>query len=192
MEIDHTTVWRWVQHYAPELEERTRPHLKSTNKSWRVDETYVRIKGRWFYLYRLSTRRERRSTSFCRRFVLPLRPRHCWPRRWQSHPQPRVINTDQAKCYPPAIYGSKGEGVLRKHCRHRPVQYLNNILEQDHRAIKKRIRAKQHFRQFGCARRTIQGCEMIHKIRKGQVRWVKKGDVLAQNQFIDRAFGLTL
>ena len=52
LEIDHTTVWRWVQHYAPELEERTRPHLKSTNKSWRVDETYVRIKGRWFYLYR--------------------------------------------------------------------------------------------------------------------------------------------
>src|SRR5438105_7700454 len=48
LEIDHTTVWRWVQHYAPELEERTRPHLKSTNKSWRVDETYVPIKGRWF------------------------------------------------------------------------------------------------------------------------------------------------
>ena len=52
LEIDHTTVWRWVQHYAPELEERTQPHLKATNKSWRVDETYVRIKGRWFYLYR--------------------------------------------------------------------------------------------------------------------------------------------
>ena len=77
-------------------------------------------------------------------------------------------------------------------CRHRPVQYLNNILEQDHRAIKKRIRVKQHFRQFGCARRTIQGYEVIHKIRKGQVRWVKKGDVLAQNQFIGRVFGLTL
>ena len=109
-----------------------------------------------------------------------------------SHPQPRVINTDKAKCYPSAIDESKGEGVLRKRCRHRPVQYLNNILEQDHRAIKKRIRAKQHFRQFGCARRTIQGYEVIHKIRKGQVRWVKKGDVLAQNQFIDRVFGLTL
>ena len=52
LEIDHTTVWRWVQCYAPELEERTRPHLKVTNKSWRVDETYVRVKGRWFYLYR--------------------------------------------------------------------------------------------------------------------------------------------
>jgi hypothetical protein len=48
--IDHTTVWRWVQRYAPELEGRTRPHRKPTNKSWRVDETYVRVKGRWFYL----------------------------------------------------------------------------------------------------------------------------------------------
>ena len=108
-----------------------------------------------------------------------------------SHPQPRVINTDKAKCYPPAIDESKEEGVLRKRCRHRPVQYLNNILEQDHRTIKKRIRAKQHFRQFSCARRTIQGYEAMHKIRKGQVRWVRKGDVRTQNRFIDRVFGLT-
>src|SRR2546430_13445079 len=52
VEIDHTTVWRWVQHYAPELEERTRPHLKSTNKSWRGAGTYGRIKGRRLYPYR--------------------------------------------------------------------------------------------------------------------------------------------
>jgi transposase, IS6 family len=90
----------------------------------------------------------------------------------RSHPQPRVINTDQAKFYPPAIRESKEEGFLRRRCRHRPVQYLNNILEQDHRAIEKRIRAKQHFQEFSCARRTIQGYETVHKIRKGQVRWV--------------------
>jgi hypothetical protein len=106
------------------------------------------------------------------------------------HPQPRVINIDKAKCYPPAIHEFKEEKVLRKRCRHRPVQYLNNILEQDHRAIKKRIRAKQHFRQFSFARRTIQGYETMHKIRKGQVRWVK-GDVRTQNRFIERVFGLT-
>ncbi|MGH9401886.1 MAG: DDE-type integrase/transposase/recombinase, partial [Terriglobia bacterium] len=55
-----------------------------------------------------------------------------------AHPQPRVINTDKAQCYPAAISESKEEGVLRSRCRHRPVQYLNNILEQDHRAIRKR------------------------------------------------------
>jgi transposase-like protein len=52
LEADHTTVWRWVQRYGPELEQRLRRHLKPTNKSWRVDETYVRVKGRWGYLYR--------------------------------------------------------------------------------------------------------------------------------------------
>ncbi len=192
LEVDHTTVWRWVQRYAPELEERTRTHLKPTNKSWRVDETYVRIKGRWSYLYRaidsagatidffLSAVRSADAAKalFAKVLADPF------------HLQPRVINTDKAKCYPPAIQESKEEGVLRRRCRHRPVQYLNNILEQDHRAIKKRIRAKQHFRRFGCARRTIQGYEVMHKIRKGQVRWVKKGDVRAQNQFIDRVFCL--
>jgi transposase, IS6 family len=107
-----------------------------------------------------------------------------------SHPQPRVINTDKAQAYPPAIDESKEEGVLGKRCRHRPVQYLNNILEQDHRAIKKRIRAKQYFREFDCARRTIQGYETMHKIRKGQVRWLRKGDIRLQNRFIDQVFGL--
>jgi transposase, IS6 family len=111
LEVDHTTVWRWVQRYAPELEERTRPHLKATGKSWRVDETYVRVKGRWFYLYR--------------------------------------------------AIGSAGATI-----------------------------DFWHFRQFGSARRTIQGYEAMHRIRKGQVRWVKKGDVRAQHRFIDRAFGL--
>jgi transposase, IS6 family len=161
--------------------------------SWRVDETYVRIKGRWFYLYRAIDSAGATIDFFLSAFRSADAAKALFAKALAdpSHPQPRVINTDKAKCYPPAIYGSKGEGVLRKRCRHRPVQYLNNILEQDHRAIKKRIRAKQHFRQFGCARRTIQGYEVIHKIRKGQVRWVKKGDVLAQNQFIDRAFGLT-
>jgi len=52
LKADHTTVWRWVQRYGPELEQRLRRHLKPTNKSWRVDETYVRVKGRWCYLYR--------------------------------------------------------------------------------------------------------------------------------------------
>ena len=193
LEIDHTTVWRWVQHFAPELEERTRPHLKPTNKSWRVDETYVRVKGRWFYLYRALDSAGATIDFFLSAFRSADAAKALFAKALAdpSHPQPRVINTDKAKCYPPTIDESKEEGVLRKRCRHRPVQYLNNILEQDHRTIKKRIRAKQHFRQFSCARRTIQGYEAMHKIRKGQVRWVRKGDVRTQNRFIDRVFGLT-
>jgi IS6 family transposase len=192
LEVDHTTVWRWVERYAPELEERTRPHLKPTNKSWRVDETYVRVKGRWFYLYR-AIDSSGATIDFLRSAVRSAEAAKALLAKAltdTSHPQPWVINTDKAKCYPFAILESKEEGGLRPRCRHRPVQYLNNILEQDHRAIKKRIRAKQHFREFSCARRTIQGYETMHKIRKGQVRWVAKGDIRVQNRFIDRTFGL--
>jgi transposase-like protein len=86
----------------------------------------------------------------------------------ENHPAPRVINTDKHAAYPPAIVELKTDGVLEEKCTHRPVQYLNNVLEQDHRAIKRRVRASQHFRSFWGAWRTIVGYEAIHMIRKGQ------------------------
>ena len=84
----------------------------------------------------------------------------------------------------------KEQGTLCRRCRHRPVQYLNNILEQDHRAIKRRVKAKQNFREFQAARRTIEGYEVMHMIRKGQARWVSGNDVHKENQFIDKLFDL--
>ena len=182
LNVDHTTVWRWVQDYGPELEQRLRRHLKPTNKSWRVDESYVRVKGRWCYLYRaidsagattdflLSALRDADAAKRLFRKALGDRP----------HPQPRVINTDLGPIYSSAIPDSKKEEKLRARCRHRPVQYLNNILEQDHRAIKRRVNAKQGCREFQAARRTIQGYEAIHMIRKGQARWVSGNDLLRQ------------
>ena len=192
LEIDHTTVWRWVQRYAPDLEERTRPHLKATNKSWRVDETYVRVKGRWCYLYRAID-----SSGATIDFLLSaFRDADAAKRLFRkalshpSDPQPRVINTDLAPIYGSAIPDIKKEGTLRRRCRHRPVQYLNNILEQDHRAIKRRVNAKQGFREFQAAQRTIQGYEAMNMMRKGQVRWVSGPDVRRQIQFINKLFEL--
>jgi transposase-like protein len=101
-----------------------------------------------------------------------------------------VINTDLAPIYGSAIPDLKKEGTLRRRCRHRPVQYLNNILEQDHRAIKRRVNAKQGFREFQSAQRTIQGYEAMHMIRKGQARWVCPKNVRSQVQFITELFGL--
>jgi transposase-like protein len=80
----------------------------------------------------------------------------------QNHPVPRVINTDKHAAYPPATVQLKADGVLEENCTHRPVPYLNNVLEQDHRAIKRRINASQHFRSFWGAWRTIAGYEAIH------------------------------
>ena len=82
----------------------------------------------------------------------------------------------------------KKEGILRRRCRHRPVQYVNNIVEQDQRAIKRRVKAKQGFREFQAARRTIQGYEAIHMIRKGQARRVSGSGVRRQIQFLHRLF----
>ena len=96
-----------------------------------------------------------------------------------------MINTDLAPIYSSATPDSKKEGALRTRCRHRPVQYLNNILEQDHRAIKRRVNAKQVFREFQATRRTIQGEEAIHMILKGQARWVAGDDLLQQIRSID-------
>ena len=97
LEADHTAIWRWVQRYGPELEQRLRRHLKPTNKSWRVDETYIRVKGRWYYLYRAID-----STGATIDFLLSaLRDAAAAQRLFRkalsdpSHPQPRVINTDQ-------------------------------------------------------------------------------------------------
>jgi len=92
-----------------------------------------------------------------------------------NHPHPRVINTEKDTAYPPAIVQLKAEGALVENCRHRPVQYLNNVMEQDHRAIKRRVRASQHFRSFWGAWRTIAGYEAIHVIRKGQACWSAAG-----------------
>jgi transposase-like protein len=86
----------------------------------------------------------------------------------------------------------KKEGMLRRRCKHRPVQYLNNVLEQDHRAIKRRVKAKQGFREFQAAQRTIKGYEALHMIGKGQARWVSGNDVRRQNRFVDQLFGLAV
>jgi IS6 family transposase len=89
-----------------------------------------------------------------------------------------------------AIAAVKAEGTLHRRCRHRPVQYLNNILEQDHRAIKRRVKAKQSFREFRAAQRTIAGYKAMRMIRKGQARWVSGDAVCQQNRFIDQLFDL--
>jgi transposase-like protein len=190
LNVDHVTIWRWVQRYAPELNRRCLPEVRRTNGSWRIDETYLRVAGKWSYLYRavdssgatidflLSSRRDAASAK---RFL---------QKALQAHPRPRVINVDGNPSYPKAIAELKKTGELGRRCRCRPVRYLNNIVEQDHRAIKRRVRASQGFRSFRAAARTIQGLEMVNMIRKGQVRWLAKGDIVGQVAFITGLFEL--
>jgi transposase, IS6 family len=127
LHADHVTVWRWVQRYAPEMERRLRSRLNSTNDSWRVDETYIRVKGKWVYLYRAVD-----STGATIDFLLSARRDTVAAKRFlgkalgqQNHPAPRVINTDKDAAYPPAIVQLKAEGVLEENCGHRHCDQLN-------------------------------------------------------------------
>ena len=191
--VDHVTLWRWVQKYAPELEKRLRKRLKAANDSWRVDETYVRVKGQWRYLYRavdssgatldflLSAKQDAQAAK---RFLAKALGR-------QNHPAPRVIHTDGHGAYPPAVARLKDEGALDENCRHRVGRYLNNLVEQDHRAIKRRVKASQHFRSFWGAWRTLAGYEAVAMIRKGQASGFSSG-VKARplHAFIASMFGV--
>ena len=192
LKVDHSTIARWVVRYAPILNERMRRHLRRPNRSWRVDETYVRVAGKWTYLYRaldsegntidfmLSPCRDRIAAKYF--FQLAL---------WRiGHLRPRVINVDGHPAYPSVIAELKQTGELSKACRCRPSPYMNNIIEQDHRFIKKRIVASQWFRSVQGAVNTIQGYEAMHMIRKGQIRWLQKGDIAGQVRFVNRALGL--
>ena len=96
LNVHHTTVWRWVQYYGPELEQRLRRHLKPTNKSWRVDETCVRVKGRWCYLYRAIDSAGATIDFLLSAFHDADAAKRLFHKALcdRSHPQPRVINTD--------------------------------------------------------------------------------------------------
>jgi IS6 family transposase len=192
IEVDHVTLWRWVQRYAPELEKRLRKRLKPTNDSWRVDETYVRVKGQWRYLYRAVD-----STGATLDFLLSVQQNAEAAKRFlakalgrENHPEPRVIHTDGHGAYPPAIAHFKTDEVLDENCRHRVGRYLNNLVEQDHRAIKRRVKASQHFRSFWAAWRTLAGYEAIHMIRKGQAFGSSsEGGAVPLHAFIASMFG---
>ncbi len=137
--VDHSTIYRWVQYYAAELDKRCRPYLRPTNDSWRVDETYIEVKGKWKYLYRavdslgntldfmLSAKRDARAAGRFFRKVLNA----------EHNQTPRVINVDKNAAYPPAINELKQDQTLLETTELRRVKYLNNMVEQDHRFIKR-------------------------------------------------------
>ena len=139
--IDASCIWRWVQAYGPEIDKRCRPHLKTTNKSYRVDETYIKVKGKDRYLYRAVD-----STGQTIDFLLTAKRDAAGAKRFfrkafqaPGNPSPRVVNVDKNPAYPAAVAALKAEGTLTRRARLRQCKYLNNIVEQDHRTVKKRV-----------------------------------------------------
>ncbi len=190
LSVDHTTVWRWVQAYAPEINKRMRSHPKMTGTSYRIDETYVKVGKQWKYLYRaldkeghtieflLSAKRDIPAVK--RFFKKMMRADH---RRLSFS-----ISVDKHASYPDAFACSREEKVLPKDCRLRRTKYLTNIVEQDHRFVRRRWRAMQCFRSFHTAERTLEGIESLHMMRKGQVKRLDGRDVRGQAKFVESLF----
>ncbi|WP_017152221.1 IS6 family transposase [Bacillus bingmayongensis] len=192
LSIAHTTIMRWVHQYGPELDKRVRRHLKKTNDSWRVDETYIKVKGKWMYLYRavdsegntidfiFSKTRDHKAAK--RFFKKALQSFHV--------SKPRVVTVDKNPAYPIAIEHLKKEQRTLADIRIRRIKYLNNIIEQDHRFIKKRVRTMLGLKSFQSAKRVLAGLEAMRMIKKGQTLQGEKS-VKKQIKLINQLFGLT-
>jgi transposase, IS6 family len=192
LSVVHSTVFRWVQCYAPEINKRMRMHLKMSGASYRIDETYVKVGTEWKYLYRavdkegqtiefmLSAKRD--ISKALRFFKKVMRADH---RRL-----PFSISVDKHASYPDAFAASQAEKVLPLDCKLRRVKYLNNVIEQDHRAVRRRWRAIQCFRSFHTAERTLEGVEALHMMRKGQVKRLDGRDGAGQAEFVASLFGI--
>ena len=106
------------------------------------------------------------------------------------NPVPRVINVDKNPAFPPAVEALKAEGVLPRRVHLRQCKYLNNVVEQDHRTVKKRTWLAKGYGSLITAWRTLQGIEAMNMIRKGRARWVAREDSITQAHFVAELFGL--
>jgi len=167
--------------------------LKLTNDSWRVDETCIQVKGEWKYLYRavdsmgitmdfmLSAKRDGKAAARFFRKVLKA-----------EHTQtPRVLTVDKNAAYPVTIEALKADETLAAETELWQSKYLNNMIEQDHRNIKRLTKPMIGFGSFNSARRTLSGIEAMSMIRRGQVKEISKGDSLSQAKSIEEIFGVS-
>ena len=195
VEVDHTTLYRWVQQYAPEIEKRLRWFYRpSLGESWRVDETYVKVKGKWKYLYRAITKSGKtldfylsstRNVKAAKRFLGKAL------RKMKEYEKPDTINTDQAPSYGCAIKELKEEGLLHKGVLHRKVKYLNSIIEADHGKLKRLIKPTLGFKSMKTAYATIKGFEVMRMLRKGEFdMWTRGQEWKGEIRLIERQFDI--
>ncbi|GMA65777.1 hypothetical protein GCM10025859_62170 [Alicyclobacillus fastidiosus] len=139
VQVSHTTIMRWVHQFGPELDKRIRRYLKPTTDSYRVDETYIKVKGKWTYLYR-AVDSKGQTVDFMLFSSRDVQAAKRFFRKALSSPHnqtPRVITVDKNPAYPPALQQLKDKTEIRQETSIRQTKYLNNIVEKDHRFIKK-------------------------------------------------------
>jgi putative transposase len=190
IEVDHATIHRWTVHYAPLLLEQFNRRKRAVGRRWHVDETYIKVRGRWMYLYRAIDSSgdtvefwfsERRNLTAAKRFLRQALKRHGRPER---------IVIDGSQTNREAIVSCDTANQLEDQSRRklqpiriRQSRYLNNRIEQDHRAIKRRVRPMLGFKSTESARAILSGIEMVHMMRKGQAEYAKNRQLSLAEQF---------
>ena len=169
VEVDHSTIQRWVFKYSPEVEKNMNKRKRQVGSSWRMDETYIKVGGKDRYLYRAVDKfgntvdfllTKRRMKGSAQKFL---------NKAIGNNSKPRVINIDKSGANKSGIRSINRELLTVKKIKIRQCKYLNNIVEQDHRNIKRRISIDTGFKEFESAQRTLAGIEVVNIIRKGQI-----------------------
>jgi IS6 family transposase len=190
LDVDHSTVYRCVQRYAPEINKRIRQYLKLAGASYRLDETYIKVGKSCKYLYRAVDKEgntiefmlsAKRDVSTAKRFFRKMM-------RADHRRLPFTVSVDKNAAYPEAFTTLQKEKVLPHDCKLRRVKYLNNLIEQEHRFIKKKVRASQCFKSFHMAERALEGIEAVNMLRKGQVKRLAGSDAQGQAKFVESLF----
>ena len=166
--VDHSTLHRWVIRLVPLLDKAFRRHKRKLGRRWRMDETYIKLKGQWKYLYRavdtsgqtvdflLTARRDAAAAlRFFRKAI-------------HHHGEPEVVTIDKSGANTAALATLNAGKPEEEPITIRQSKYLNNLIEQDHRNIKRRIRPMLGFKSFRRAQTILAGIELVHMIRKGQ------------------------
>src|SRR5215216_1988752 len=168
VDLAHTTILRWVQCFVPEFEKKWNRFAHPVGTSWRVDETYIRVKGEWRHLYRAVDKQgntvdfllsEHRDIAAAKRF---------FTQAIEKHTAPEKITLDGYTATHTAVEELKESAALPINVCVRTSKYLNNLIEQDHRRVKQRVYPMLGFKKFENAAVTISGIELVHKIKKGQ------------------------
>jgi putative transposase len=188
--VDHATVHRWVTRYAPELLNRFNSRKQAVTAKWHVDETYIKVRGQWKYLYRAIDSNgdtvefwfgERRNLRAAKQFMR---------KAFKRHGRPEGIVIDGSQTNRVAVLSCDTADRLQDRSRRKlkPIRirqsaYLNNRIEQDHRAVKRRVRPMLGFKSMASARAILGGIEMVHMLRKGQAKYVYSSKLSLAEQF---------
>ena len=169
IKVDHSTIQRWVFKFSKELEKNMHKRKKQVCDSWRMDETYIKVKGRDMYLYRAVDKYGNTVDFLLTRRRQKMSAQKFFNKAIGNNGKPRVINIDKSGANSSAILTVNKRSLSSKKIKIRKVKYLNNIIEQDHRRIKRRIRIMTGFKEFESAQRTLSGIEVVSIIKKDQI-----------------------